>query len=275
MGFSQHDHQGLVFYTAASLSALPGVSHGFSTRLGGVSQGAWASLNLRSATVCGDTQANVEENYRRLCAAVGADVSRLVLTRQVHSDRIRLATEADAGKGLWRQRDYDVDALITNVEGLPLFVFSADCIIILLCDPVRRSIGAVHAGWRGTAQSILQKTVREMERAFGARPEHIRAAIGPGIGPCCFETHDDVPQAMEDAMGAEAAPFLKRRGEKWTVDLKGLNRRQLELAGLRPEHIDVSPLCTACHPELFWSHRKMGDQRGVQCGLISLGGPRP
>ena len=76
-------------------------------------------------------------------------------------------------------------------------------------------------------------------------------------------------------MGAEAAPFLKRRGGKWTVDLKGLNRRQLELAGLRPEHIDVSPLCTACHPELFWSHRKMGDQRGVQCGLISLGGPRP
>ena len=275
MGFSQHDHQGLVFYTAAFLSALPGVSHGFSTRLGGVSQGAWASLNLCSATVCGDTQANVEENYRRLCAAVGADVSRLVLTRQVHSDRIRLATEADAGKGLWRQRDYDVDALITNVEGLPLAVFSADCIIILLCDPVRRSIGAVHAGWRGTAQSILQKTVREMERAFGARPEHIRAAIGPGIGPCCFETHDDVPQAMEDAMGAEAAPFLKRRGGKWTVDLKGLNRRQLELAGLRPEHIDVSPLCTACHPELFWSHRKMGDQRGVQCGLISLGGPRP
>ena len=275
MSFSQLERGGLTFFTADTLSAAPGAVHGFSTRTGGVSQGVYASLNLRSATVCGDTQANVEENYRRLCAALGADASRAVLARQVHSDHIRRVTEADAGKGLWRQRDYDADALITDVPRLPLVVFSADCIITLLYDPATRSVGAVHAGWRGTALEILAKTVREMGRAYGARPEDIRAAIGPGIGPCCFETDEDVPRAMEAAMGKEALPFLCRRGGKWDVDLKGLNRRQLELAGLLPAHIDVSSLCTACRPDLFWSHRRMGGQRGVQGGLIALEGGRP
>ena len=130
--------------------------------------------------------------------------------------------------------------------------------------------GAVHAGWRGTAREILRKTVARMESAFGARPERMLAAIGPAIGPCCFETDGDVPAAMERAMGREAAPFLRRGEEKWLVDLKGLNRRQLELAGVPAEQVAVCGLCTACHPELFWSHRKMGDVRGVQGAVVAL-----
>ena len=272
MPFVQHCAGTLVYHTAERLDAIPGLRHGFSTRLGGVSTGALASLNLRGAQISGDTQEHVEENYRRFCAAIGVDVQRAVLSHQVHTDTVRVVTEADAGKGLLRPRDYEADALITAVPALPLFVFSADCMVILLCDPAAGCVGAVHAGWRGTALEIVRRAVEAMVERLGARPERIQAAIGPGIGPCCFETDGDVPAAMERAMGAQAAPFLRRNGEKWMVDLKGLNRRQLELAGVPAEQIELCGLCTACHPELYWSHRRMGNARGVQAAAIAWRG---
>ena len=270
MAFTQHDRNGLVYHTADALSAIPGIVHGFSTRLGGVSTGELASLNLRSPSACGDSKANVEENFRRLCAAVGTNVERVVLTHQVHRENIRYVTEEDAGKGLWRLRDYDADALITDKVDLPITVFSADCIILLLCDPVRRAVGAVHAGWRGTSLNITGQTVQAMTSTFGTDPADLVCAIGPGIGSCCFETHDDVPEAMRAAFGQEAEPFLQPKGMRWTVDLKGINRHCLEMAGVPAGQISMSPLCTACHPELYWSHRAMGDARGVQCAMISL-----
>ena len=268
MSFTEHNKNDLIYHTSTLLESVPGVVHGFSTRLGGVSGGILASLNLRGSETCGDSADNVVENYRRFCAAIGADVERVVLSRQVHEDTVRIVTEADAGKGLWWERDYAADALITNVPRLPLFVFSADCIVILLSDSVSGAIGAVHAGWRGTALGITKKAVEAMERAYGTRPEDICAAIGAGIGQCCFETHDDVPQAMLAALGDEARPFIRTAGEKWTVDLKGINRRWLTISGVPETQIDVCPLCTACHPELYWSHRKMGDARGVQGAAI-------
>ena len=270
MSFTQHESNGLVYHTADALTAIPGVRHGFSTRLGGVSEGHLSSLNLRSAIASGDSRENVEENFRRLCAALGTDVERVVLTHQVHRETVRLVTEEDAGKGLWKRRDYDADAFITNRPSMPIAVFSADCIILLLCDPVRRAVGAVHAGWRGTALNITGQAVQAMTRSFGTDPADLVCAIGAGIGPCCFETHDDVPEAMKAAYGEEAEPFLHPKGMKWTVDLKSLNRRSLERAGVPAGNISVSPLCTACHPELYWSHRAMGDARGVQCAMISL-----
>ena len=270
MGFIRHEREGLVYHRAENLSALAGIAHAFTTRLGGVSQGELAALNLRSAAASGDSQANVEENYRRLAAALGLPEGRLVLSKQVHGADIRLVTAADAGKGLWRPGDYEADGLMTQEPELPLVVFSADCIPLLLADPVRRAVAAVHAGWRGTAQGIAARAVEEMGRAFGTRPEDLVAAIGPGIGPCCFETDGDVPQAMTAAMGREAAPYLRRAGEKWQVDLKGLNLRQLTLAGVAAERIDICPLCTACHPELYWSHRRMGDRRGVQAAVVAI-----
>ena len=268
MSFVQRQAGSLVYHTAENLDKISRLAHGFSTRLGGVSAGALASLNLRSAGASGDLPEHVEENYRRFCAAVGMDERRAVLSHQVHGDTVRVVTEQDAGKGLWCARDYEADALVTNVPGLPLFVFSADCIVVLLCDPAAGCVGAVHAGWRGTALQIVRKTVERMAQQFGARPERIQAAVGAGIGQCCFETDGDVPEAMERAMGAEAAAFLLQTGEKWHVDLKGLNRRQLELAGVPAEQIQVSEWCTACHPELYWSHRKMGNARGVQAAAI-------
>lgn len=266
MPFQQHEQTGLVWFTADVLNDVP---HGFSTRRGGVSPAPWDSLNLRPGQ--GDGPEKLRENYRRFFAALGLDETRAVLSQQTHTANIRTVTAEDAGKGLLRPRDYtDVDALITNVPGLPLTVFSADCGTVLLYDPVHQAIGAVHAGWRGCAAGIVEKTVAAMSAAYGSRPAELLAALGPCIGPCCFETDGDVPEAMRAALGAIANAYITVKGPKFQVDLAGLNRQWLLRAGLLPERIEVSGSCTACRPDLFWSHRKMGDQRGVQVAVISL-----
>lgn len=270
MSFETHEKNGLVWFTAP---LLEGVRHGFSTRKGGVSRRPWDSLNLR--TGCGDTPEALMENYRRFCAAAGGDVERVVLAKQVHETTVRVCASADAGKGLWRERDYTADALITNKPELPLVVFSADCGIILLYDPVHRAAGAVHAGWRGCAGGILEKAVQSMAEQYGSRPGDLLAAVGPCIGQCCFETDRDVPDAMRAALGADAEPYLQWKGAKYHVDLAGLNRQWLLRAGVTPDHIDVCGLCTACRPDLFWSHRKMGEARGVQAAMIALSPKEP
>lgn len=273
MSFQTRQYHETVWQASGVLEAA-GVRHGFSTRLGGVSGGYCASLNLRGGGPEPDRPENVRENYRRFCEALGADVHDLVLSRQVHQDAVRHVTAADRGKGLFTPADYAADALVTDESGLHLMVFSADCIILLLYDPESRSIGAVHAGWRGTALDLPAKTVGEMGRLFGAKPGNIRAAIGPGIGPCCFETHDDVPDAMRAAFGAGAEAYIRPRGGKWTVDLKAVNAWRLREAGVPAAAIDICPDCTACRPDLYWSHRAMGDRRGVQGGLIGMEGER-
>jgi hypothetical protein len=271
MSFQTRDHNGVVYHTSSILDA-PGLIHGFSTRLGGVSEGPFASLNFRGGGPEPDVRENVRENYRRFCEALGTDVHDVVQSQQVHEDTVRHVTGADRGKGLFAATDYTADALVTDEPGLSLMVFSADCIILLLHDPVTGSIGAVHAGWRGTALDLPAKAVEEMGRLFGAKRSDIRVAVGAGIGPCCFETHDDVPNAMRSAFGGGVEDYIRPRGEKWTVDLKGLNAWRLREAGVREENMDGCPTCTACRTDLYWSHRITGDRRGVQGALIALAG---
>ena len=194
---------------------------------------------------------------------------RVVLSKQIHEDGVRHVTEADAGKGLWQERDYSsVDGMVTDAPHLPLVVFSADCNVILLHDPVRGTIGACHAGWRGTALGIAAKTVREMVRLFGCDTANIHAAIGPAIGQCCFETDADVPEALQAALGDEVSPYITWDAQKYHVDLKAINALWLRKSGVT--QIDISTACTACEPELYWSHRKMGNARGSQVAMISL-----
>ena len=266
MSFLTHTSEN-VLWMSSSLLDGSGVRHGFSTRVGGVSPAPWDSLNLGVGR--GDDMDRVRENYRRFCAALGVDEHRAVLSKQVHEDNIRHVTADDCGKGLFRDRDYtSVDAMVTDTPEIPLVVFSADCGTILLYDPVQEAIGAVHAGWRGVASGLAAKTVRRMQEAFGTEPGDLLAATGPSIGACCFETDDDVPEAMRRALGAAAEPYMVRRGEKWHIDLKGINALWLRQAGV--QRIDVCPDCTGCHPERWWSHRKMGDRRGAQAALIAL-----
>ena len=176
--------------------------------------------------------------------------------------------KSDCGKGLFCNQPDVCDGLITNEPGVALVCFAADCTPILFYDPVQRVVAAIHAGWRGTANGIARKAVEKMIAEFGSRPEDICAAIGPSISQCCFETDIDVPQAMLRAFGDEANAFIEKRGEKYFVDNKGLNKLWLTRAGVTK--IDVSPACTMCQPERFWSHRVTKGYRGSQTGIIEL-----
>ena len=239
------------------------IPHAFTTRLGGVSEGIFASLNI--ALHRGDLDENVERNYEILADALGFDLGSLVLTRQTHSDIVRVVTKNDA-RGIDHRNYPECDALITNDAGCALVVFTADCTPILLFDQVTGAVGAVHAGWRGTAADIAGKTVRAMVDEFGCHPENIRAAIGPNIGYCCFETDRDVPEAITEAFGNEAEQFIRKEGEKYRVDLKAVNALALRRAGV--ENIEISDECTMCRPDRFWSHRITGASRGSQGALI-------
>lgn len=267
MGFYVNQKGTLEYLTA---SALEGTAHCFSTRFGGVSQGHLASLNL--GVHRGDLRENVLENYRILGEAVGFDPRNTVFTKQIHSDIVERVGEAERGRGLLWEVEKGCDGLITNVPNVALTVFSADCTPVLLYDPVQRAVGAVHAGWRGTAAQIPARAVERMGQEFGSRPEDIRAAIGPCISQCCFETDADVPEAMFKAFGQEAEQAVRPQGEKYYVNLKELNAMALRRAGV--QQIDIAEECTACQPERFWSHRRVGNQRGSLAAIIMIRGDR-
>lgn len=241
-----------------------GVPHCFTTRYGGVSEGYLDSLNIGIHR--GDNWENVLKNYQILGDAVGFDPKKLVLSHQTHSDTVHLVTQKDVGAGLYGEELPECDALITNVAGIALAVFTADCTPILLHDTVTGAVGAVHAGWRGTASSIAAKTVAEMTAHFGSRPQDIHAAIGPNIGACCFETHEDVPHAMWEAFGTEVSNAIRQSGDKFYVNLKSINEMILRRAGVSA--IEVSTQCTACESQRFWSHRVTGGLRGSQGAII-------
>ena len=240
------------------------VPHAFTTRKGGASKGTLSSMNLGIHR--GDLWENVLENYGILGNALGFDSKKVVLTTQTHTDTIRVADETLWGAGLYAPELPPCDALITRTPGTALVIFTADCTPILFYDPVTGAVGAAHAGWRGTAADIAGKTVAAMAKHFGSRPDNIRAAIGPNIGACCFETDRDVPQAMLALLGEEAYPYIVPKGHKFHVDLKGINACLLRRAGV--VSIDISTDCTVCNPDLYWSHRTVGSARGSQGAII-------
>ena len=244
--------------------------HGFSTRRGGVSGGIFESLNL-SATR-GDTLSNVQENWRRFGAAAGIDTACFVHGRQVHGATVRIARREDA-HSIGEPAPWDgADGYVTAEKGLPLAVFTADCTPLLMLDPAAGVIAAVHCGWRSTVADIEKNAVEAMV-SLGADPRHIRAAIGPGIRRCCFQTGPEVPQAIETLLNGDTAglygPDEKEAG-KYRVDLPGAVHRRLLQMGLLEENIDELGVCTMCHPDRFWSHRSMGADRGSQANLIML-----
>ncbi len=251
--------ENLEYITAESISA----THCFTTRHGGVSSGVFASMNI--AIKEGEQEEHVRQNLSILSEALSFDPGRLVLTRQTHSDIVRAVTPADC-RGPFH-RDYpECDGLVTNTPGLALMIFTADCTPLLFHDPVTGAVGAAHAGWRGTAAAIGARTVQAMVDHFGCKPENIRAAIGPNIDFCHFETDADVPNAMLEAFGPEAEQYIRRAGQKYYVNLKQINAMVLRRAGVR--QVEISEDCTMCQPQRFWSHRITGSARGSQGALI-------
>lgn len=259
--------RGVTFY-ACDHPIWSQVSHGFSTRLGGVSPAPWDSLNLGASR--GDESAHVAENFRRFRAAIGAPDGPLVKNHQVHGTLVRSVT-ADDAEAPETVPTFDADGLVTDQPGVTLTVFSADCLPVLFYDPVRRCIAAVHAGWRGTAAGIAAEAVKAMIGRYGCDVHNIRAAIGPGISHCCFETTGDVPSALREHLGATAeACITDHQNGKFHVDLKRANQLWLEQAGIAPAHIAVCSACTACDLNTFWSHRILAKTRGSMAAMICL-----
>lgn len=265
MGFEVNRKDELEYLTAPLLSQT---AHCFSTRFGGVSEGILSSLNL--GVHRGDRPGNVLENYRRLGAAVGFEPKQTVFTKQIHSDIVERVGASECGRGLIRPVEHGCDGLVTNEPNVALTVFSADCTPVLLFDPVHRAIGAVHAGWRGTAAAIAAKAVEKMMQEFGTDPADVCAAIGPCISQCCFETDADVPDAMLKSFGEDAQAMINPCGNKYYVNLKGLNALALQRIGVRK--IEIAEECTACQPDRFWSHRRVGGARGSLAAIIMLKG---
>ena len=254
------EKQGTFEYLRAEGITAP---HCFTTRFGGVSQGPLASMNL--ALKLDETEENLIRNYEILGKALGFGIDDLVLTYQTHSDIVRVVDRTDAN-GCFIRNYPECDGLVTNTPGLALTIFTADCTPLLFHDPVTGAVGAAHAGWRGTAAGIGAKVVQAMVEHFGSRPEDIRAAIGPNIGFCHFETDADVPEAMIAAYGEDVKPFIEKRGEKYFLDLKAINALVLNRAGVC--HIEISQDCTMCSPDRFWSHRVTKGIRGSQGAII-------
>ena len=246
------------------------VKHCFTTRMGGVSKGIFSSMNLSFTR--GDEKEDVMENYKRLAEALGVSLENFVFTDQTHTTNVLQVTEKDAGKGILRERDYqDVDGLITNVKGLVLSTFFADCVPLYFVDPVHEAIGMSHSGWRGTVRRMGKATIEAMEQAFGTKPSDLICAIGPSICQNCYEVSEDVAEEFKSAFpGYEREILLEKGNGKYQLDLWKANEIVLEDAGVEKEHIAVTNLCTCCNPKLLFSHRASHGKRGNLGGFLCL-----
>lgn len=250
-------------YLKSDLLEECGVIHGFTSRLGGVSRGKINGFNLGFRV--NDDETSVKENYRLLSCDLGFSLDRIVLSKQTHTDNIRIVTEADCGKGVVRKSDIeDTDGLVTNISGVALTVFSADCVPILLCDKNKKIVAAVHAGWRGSVKGIGAKCVDIMKNHFGSNPNDIVAAIGPSIAKCCFEFGEDAVIYFDKKY------YTQKENGKYNIDLWSLNRDQLTKAGVLPSNIDISGICTMCESDKFYSYRKHRDKTGRQAAVIAI-----
>lgn len=265
------ENRGVTYLSFPILEDTGLVSHAFSTRLGGVSKGDFATMNFSFTR--GDDRDDVLENYRRMAAALGVDRERMVLTWQTHTTNVRRVTEEDEGKGILRDRDYrDVDGLITDIPGITLVTFFADCVPLYFLDPVHKAIGLSHSGWRGTVKRMGQVTVDAMKEAFGTRPEDIIACIGPSICGDCYEVGEEVADEFADAFHEKYHDviLLKKQNGKYQLDLWKANEIVLKEAGIKGDYLAVTNICTYCNPQLLFSHRRTAERRGNLCAFLSL-----
>ena len=237
-----------------NLSTYDRILHFISTRQGGVSLNGQSSLNLSFSQ---ETDAEkVLENRKRLAGKAGFDLSCLTLAQQQHTCNVALVTTREKGSGAFSNtgRLVETDAMITRTPGICLMVMTADCVPVLLFDPVENVIAAIHAGWRGTVKRIVSETLSAMSKNFGCKPENILAGIGPSIGVCCYEVGIEVVTEVREVFD-HPRDFLPEHEGKPHFDLRSANRYILEKEGVLSGHIETIDLCTSCFPELFFSHR--------------------
>ena len=239
---------------------------GFSNRYGGVSEGCYASMNLRWH--CDDSHEYVLENYKRITGALGIDYNDVVLSKQVHEDIVYAPKAEDKGNGiLYENRFESADALITDKTDIALCVTAADCTPLFFLDPVQKVAALAHSGWRGTVKRIGAGTVRKMIDEYGSKPEDILVAIGPSIQIECFEVGDDVADLFINEFGENV---VEKYGEKYHVSMQRAIYKQLIEEGIKGDKIDDCGICTCCNSELLFSHRKTKGKRGNLGAFIQL-----
>jgi YfiH family protein len=262
----QMKRSGRIHYIAVDFAASAGSVQGFTTRHEGVSRPPYNSLNLGMNTL--DQPHNVEGNRSLLARAFGITLEKLVTVRQVHGSDILVLDEPNEEYGHFLE--VESDAVITNQAGVMIGVCVADCAPILICDPVKGVVAAVHAGWKGTAAKLASKTVEGMRSLFGCEPASLQAAIGPCIHKCCYEVDGPVRHAFTQN-GIAWDSFSEPAGEgKWLLDMAAANRELLMLAGVPAASIQVSDMCVSCQRELFFSYRRDNGETGRQMGFIML-----
>lgn len=240
-----------------------------STRQGGVSKGHFASMNLGFSR--GDLRENVFSNYELFASALEVDAHKMVLSHQCHHNNILDVTNEHLGMGIYKDRSFeDVDGLITSIKNLPLVTFYADCVPIYFYDPVEEVIGMCHAGWRGTATMIVKDMIDKMHHQYRCKLKDILIGIGPAICYSCYQVDQEVISAMPT--GLEDYYRYEKAEKKYYIDLKGINKQHLLDVGIDKDHIEVTDLCTKCRPDLFFSHRRHGNNRGTQVGLMMMKG---
>lgn len=263
--FDEKEEGGVPYLSFPIFENLKIVNHGFSTRLGGVSKGCCASMNI--STTRGDDPAAIKENTRRIAQAIGVEAERMVYTHQTHTVNVAVVREGDEGK-----RFMETDGMVTNVPGICLVTFYADCVPLYFVDPVKRVIGLSHSGWRGTVRRMGKVTVEKMQETYGSNPEDVIAAIGPSICQDCYEVSEDVACEFRKEFKEEVQTelFYRKENGKYQLNLWRANEEVLLEAGIAKEHIAVTNVCTHCNPEILFSHRTTGDKRGNLSAFLSL-----
>ena len=285
---------GITYYSFKNLSSEKGVHHLFSTRLGGVSEGVYESMNLNFKT--GDNPEKVRQNFQRI-AELGFPVEDMVFAHQTHQCQVRKVTATDRGKGILVKRDYtDIDGLITNDPTVTLVTFYADCVPLYFYDPVQRAIGLSHAGWRGTVGQIGAVTVQAMVDNYRSNPQDILVGIGPSICKDCFEVGNEVAEEFtfgdplfpskatpSNSLSHSTSEFVQAlefasnfitpcpdKPNKSYIDLQGINKQSLIKLGIPAASIELPNICTKENPDTFFSHRVMGTARGSLAAFMRL-----
>ena len=263
---------GDVLYLSYPLLEQTGiVNHGFSTRIGGVSEGIFSSMNLSFSR--GDDEASVRENFKRMAEAIGVEPNSLIFAAQTHTTNVRKVTAGDKGKGILYPLDYqDVDGLITNEHGICLTTFYADCVPLFFIDPVHKAIGLSHSGWRGTVGKMGQETLRRMKEEYGTDAKDVIAAVGPSICQDCYEVSEDVIDKFKEAFDEKywSELFYKKENNKFQLNLWKANEIILLEAGVHRENIAVTNVCTNCNSDVLFSHRATKGQRGSLAAFMAL-----
>lgn len=282
----QNSKNGIEYLTFPSLEETGIVSHLFTTRMGGVSEGIFSTMNLSFQR--GDNPEHVLENYRRIGEILGVSPEKMVTSKQTHTTNIKLVTEKDCGKGVVRPLDYeDIDGLITSKRGIALVTSYADCVPLYFVDVKGKAIGLAHSGWRGTIQQMGAHMVEAMGKEFGTKPEDLYAAIGPSICQECYEVCEDVAVEFME-LEKDSGDILQEIAEnkflggsgRIVVPGKEVGKYQLDLwlanvvimrkAGIPLEHIAVTDICTCHNPEYLFSHRASNGKRGNLCAFLML-----